>query len=213
MHSLVGLNCHMTTDLFVSQASFEQRTCFSNLDFNYFMGGSFSERRYWWAYSSKQTHISHGIILRHTANRRWSFHKNRDKDIKAVPLFSLHRSLQLASGKWKQPHPRPIQQQGSGLHPAILDTAALSWIYLKTIVGQLAWTFWAQADMVIDHGFTEMNYFQHGTYLIFGCELPFSQCQGMGPTQKGDLFQLLRSIPPSVQEGGGGRGYPTQQRL
>lgn len=174
------------------------------------MGGSFSERRYWWAYLSKRTDRSHGIILKRTANRSWSFHKNRDKDIKEVPLFSLHRSLQLASGKWKQPYPHPIQQQGSGLRPAILDTAALSWIYLKTIVEELAWT---QAEVVIDHRFTDMNYFQHGTYLISGCGLPFSHCQGMDPTQKGDLFQLLRLIQPSVQEGGGGRGYPTQQSL
>lgn len=177
------------------------------------MGGSFSDKRYWCAYLSKWTDRSHGIIPRPRANRSWSFHKNRDKDIKAVPLFSLHRSLQLASGKWKQPHPHPVQQQGSGLHPAILDTAALSWIYLKTIVGELAWTFWAHTEVVVDHRFTEMNYFQHGTYLISGCGLPFSQHPGMGPTQKGGLFQLLKSIQPSVQKRGGGGGCPTQERL
>ena len=177
------------------------------------MGGSLSERRYWWTYLSKWTDRSHAIILRHTANRSWAFHKHRDKDIKAVSLFSRHRSLQLASAKWRQPHARPIQQQGGGLHPVILDSAAPSWTYLKTIVGELAWTFWAQAEVFIDNRFTEMNYFQHGTYLISGCGLPFSQCQGMGPTQKGNLFQLLRSIQPSVLDGGGGSGHPTQQRL
>lgn len=133
MHCLVRLYWHMTTDLFVSQASFEPRTCFSNLD-SYFMGGSFSESRYWWPYFNKRTDRSHEIILKGTANRSWSFHKNRDKDIEAVPLFSLHRSLHLASGKWKQPHPHPIQQQGSGLHPVILDIAEFIWkLLLKNL--------------------------------------------------------------------------------
>lgn len=205
MHCLVRLYCHMTTDLFVSQASFEPRTCFSNLD-SYFMGGSFSESRYWWLYFNKQTDRSHEIILKGTANRSWSFHKKRDKDIEAVPLFSLHRSLPFGLRQVEAATSTPYPTAGKWVTSC---DSWHSWVYLKTTAEELAWDFWAQLEVVADHRFTEMNYFQHGTYLVSGCGLPFSQCQGMGPTQKGNLFQLLRSIQPSVEEGGRGRGYPT----